>query len=180
MRAFRSLAVLVCLALVGCTVLGDLVNPSLVTALGLDPLTINPSQGVVVVAFKNSTSLPATFFGFSLVDETNPQRGARNFSSVVAPNATGNEVVNCPVTLVGPGALSSTFALSNVGAAVSSATATTNVSYLGEPFRLGESFQCGDVLEISLVAMSGTSSDPNSAATQASYVIRTRRIPAGS
>lgn len=148
------------LSLSGCVLLGDLVNENLVTSLGIDPAFIDPAQGVVVVAFDNTTRFPATFYAFSSADRLDLTRDSRNFSVAVDANSQGNEVLDCPVGVISPGELDDSFMPSTDLAATINGTITDDegntetvdatVAYGGVPLELGESFQCGDLIIVRL------------------------------
>ncbi len=163
-------AVLLTLPLLGCALVGDALDPTFVAQLGLDPATIISQPGVVLVAFNNTTNQPAVFQAFSTVDAIDPTRGARNFSVDVAGKEVKNEVVDCPVGLIAPGSLDASFAWQRVGATVTTGTATTAVEYGGVPVTAGQSFLCGDVIEIRLSAAAATGDQQN-------YLITVRVIP---
>jgi len=157
----------------GCAIATDVINPDFLVGLGIDPATVIRRQGVVLVAFVNQTSWPADFYAFSMANTADPRRGSRNFSTSVAAQKVRNEVVECPVEIISPGALTADYSVNfAVAAIVHEESTDATVAYTGVPLRLGESFQCGDVVEISLVRVSGTSAD-----AQQEYVITVRRVP---
>ena len=164
---------LVLLAVGGCGLVVDLFAPGLAQAVGLDPASIKPQQGTVIVAFNNTTRYPATFFAYESADAVNLARSSRNFSADIAAGKVGNEVLECPVGLISPGSLSSTFTVDGVAASVAGVAGTTGVlatvGYTGNPVISGSSFSCGDVIEIRLSA-GGTTEAPT-------FVISVRVIP---
>ncbi len=103
-RSIRIAALgLLAAGLGGCGIVGDFFAPTLAASLGLDPSTINPSQGTVIVAFHNMTQSPATFLAFKATNASDFTTGSRNFSVQVQPGQVGNEVLDCPVGLITPG-----------------------------------------------------------------------------
>jgi hypothetical protein len=141
-------------------VLGDLFDSSFLSSLGLDPALVSSSNGTVIVVFSNETTAPAQFFAFEQADASDPNRGARNFTQEVPAGQTRNEVLECPLGIVGPGTLDATFNPDTVGATVFTTTAgtagggtTTNavdVDYAGSVLFSGTDFHCGDVIKITL------------------------------
>ncbi|MBK9128613.1 MAG: hypothetical protein IPM13_12570 [Phycisphaerales bacterium] len=158
--------VLGCGLLGGCEVALDLVNPALLSALGIDTTSITGSPGVVLVAFNNTTSDPAIFYAFSAPNASNVLVGSRSFSTLIDGGDVGNEVVECPVQLLGPGQLDGsgigTLAVTVVPA---DGTNTVDVNYTGGLLQEGVAFRCGDVIEIRL------------SRTAAGYAVGVRIIP---
>jgi len=175
----RVLLGLVCVPLAGCMIASDLVNPDILSQLGLD--SAYASQGVVLVAFNNTTRYPAYFTAFYSQSATDLTVKARNFGALVEAHATRNEVLPCPVGLVSPGILGSDYSVSTLAATIDATTTTTSgtesvtaeVAYDGTPVQVGVAFFCGDVVEIRLTEQT-TSSDGT---TQSSFVISVRVIP---
>ena len=164
---------LVLLAGGGCGLVGDLFAPQFAQEFGLDPATIKPQQGTVLVAFDNTTRFPATFFAYESVDAQDLTRSSRNFSADVAAGKVANEVLDCPVGLISPGSLGSNFAVDRTavilaGTVGTTATGTT-LLYAGNPVISGSSFSCGDVIEIRLSA--------TGAADQPVFTVSVRVIP---
>ncbi len=159
----------------GCTILSDLLAPSLPLQLGLDPSTISPQQGVVLVAFNNTTQFPATFFAFEAANAQNLSASARNFSALVDAGQQQNEVLDCPVGVVAPGSLSATFTPETLAATVAGTAGTTTtvaqVAYAGPLLEAGHAYTCGDLIEITLSSTGGTGG------AQAGYAISVRVIP---
>jgi len=145
----------------GCVIVSDLFNSDTF------PFP-QPSQGVVIVAFNNTTSLNATFFAYESADASNPELDSRNFSAVVMGGEVANEVLDCPVEAVSPGALGADFTRSTVAAIVQDATGLVTVNYNG-PVLESPSFQCGDVVEIRL--------SRSTVGEQVQYLISVRVIP---
>jgi hypothetical protein len=157
--AISSLAVLV---VVGCGLVTDVFNSALATQLGLDPATVIPPKGTILVAFKNDTAFPAVFSAYKANNAQNLSLGARNFTVQVAANNVGNEVLECPVALVSPGALTAGFVASGSSAAiVQTATGSTTVAYTGQALVSGTVYTCGDVIEIRLSASAAATSQPS-------------------
>ncbi len=142
----------------GCTILSDLLNPSLATVFGLDPAILRPLQGTVIVAFRNLTRYPATFSAYESTNAVDPTLNQRFFSAEIAAGQVGNEVLDCPVEVIAP-----------VDVVLQTDTTAVQVTYGNVPLIAGQSFACGDVVEIG-VSTSGTGE-----ALQ--YVITVRVIP---
>ncbi len=167
------------LPLVGCALAGDLLNLNFIEQLGIDPATISPSQGVVMIAFVNNTAAPTVVFSaFSVANTADPRLGSRNFSVTVAAGEVKNEVVDCPVEALGPGSLTASFAVNPLAATVITTTGASQVQYTGQPLRLGESFQCGDLVEIALSPATATTTTDQGAGQQ-NFVLTIRRVPPG-
>ena len=150
------------LAVIGCGLVTDVFNQGLASQLGLDPAYVIPARGTVMVAFKNSTSFPVVFSAFKASDAQDHSLGARNFTVPVDTNDVGNEVLQCPVAVVSPGALNAAFAADNSRAAVVQAsTGTVTVAYQGQPLFSGATFTCGDVIEVRLSLSATPTSQPS-------------------
>jgi hypothetical protein len=158
----------VLLAVGACGLVSDALAPGLAQQIGLDPASIKPQQGTVIVAFNNTTRYPATFFAYQSADATDLTRSSRNFSADIAAGKVGNEVLDCPVGLIAPGSLDSTFNPAGVAASLAgvagSTVALAEVAYFGNSVISGSSFSCGDVIEIRLSA-GGTTEAPTFAIT---------------
>jgi hypothetical protein len=155
----------------GCAVLSDILAPSLPLQLGIDAATITPQEGVVLVAFNNTTPSQATFFAFEAINAQNLSAGSRNFSRLVDGGTQQNEVLDCPVGVVAPGSLSATFEPQTLAATVASTSGTTtnltSVQYTGPVLEAGSAFSCGDMIEITLSPTGG----------QAGFAITVRVVP---
>ena len=136
----------------GCAVVGDLLDPGLAVALGMDPATIKPQQGVVIVAFNNTTRYPAQFFAFESLDADDLTQSSRNFSAEVAAGQVQNEVLDCPVGLIAPGSLGDNFAYDSTAVVVTGPDFAEIKPYNGPPLLSGSSFSCGDLVEIRVSA----------------------------
>jgi hypothetical protein len=151
----RIVAVLACGLLIcgfGCAVAADAFNPSFFAGLGLDPATISPPPGTVIIAFENQTSGVATFFGFESAD-LDFTVDSRNFSVVAEPGEMRNEVLSCGIDVLSPGQLGENFAISPVAANVQTQEGATDVDYLGPPLVAGSEFVCGDVITVTLTTI---------------------------
>ncbi len=135
----------------GCMMAMDMLNPDVFSAFGIDPGTIYPSPGTVIVLFTNSTNALAFFTAFEAADAADLSRDARNFSVDVDPVSSRNEVLTCPVGVVAPGSLDAAFAIQTQAVTVFDAAGTTNVDYNGAPLTSPHDFSCGDVIEIQLI-----------------------------
>lgn len=138
----------------GCALVADLFDAGLASELGIDPATIKPQQGTILVAFVNNTRFTATFYGYKTSSPTDLRSGAKNFSAEVAAGEVQNEVLECPIGLVSPGSLGTDFSIDATAATLSDVAdgeaAVATVTYQGTPLVSGSTFACGDVVEIRL------------------------------
>jgi len=125
--------------LTGCLLAADLVNPTVLSAVGLDPATIIPPQGRVLIAFQNSTQGVAAF---AAVAYDSALDAILVSATDVAANETRTMVVDCPVGAVIP---------LMAGTVVNDALA--EVVYAGAPLVAGTDFVCGDVIEVRLIQL---------------------------
>ena len=155
----------------GCAILADALDPNLAVMLGLDPATISPQRGTIIVAFDNTTRFAAEFFAFESVEPEPADYvvDSRNFSVQVPAGQVRNEVLSCPVGAISPGSLDASFAPQTLAVQVTTDTEVTDVEYTGQALQAGTAYSCGDVIEIRLVA-TGT-------ATAQTYSISVRIIP---
>ena len=165
---------LVALPLGGCTIIADVFSSDLASQLGLDPATIKPSQGVVIVSFKNATSHAATFFAFAAQESTNLSAG-RNFSRPVAAGEVGNEVLDCPVGVIIPGSVGSANAINSSTVIVQTSSALETVTYGGDPLLVNQTYTCGDVVELGLYSTTA-STGTDTTATE-TFFLTVRVIP---
>jgi len=141
---------LAAVAIGGCTLATDLVNPTLATSLGL-PGSQSGERGVVIMAFNNTTRFPAVFLAFEAEDATDATSG-RNFSVQVQPGEVANEIIECPVAVLGPGTLGADLSVDTAAAVVVAGQNLATVEYAGGPLLSGTAYKCGDVIEVRLVA----------------------------
>lgn len=142
-RLVRRLACgVMLLPLCGCVIVSDLFAP------GLLPVA-STSQGVIIVAFNNTTRYPAEFIAYEAVDSSDLSRGARVFSLEVGSGEVGNEVLECPVEEISPGGLDESFGRTTNAVIVTTDEGQTQVQYTG-PALESPDFGCGDVIEIRL------------------------------
>lgn len=130
----------------GCQIAADFINPSVYTALGLDPDTVTPPQGRIVVAFNNTTASLATFF---VTVANSDLTDLREASAEVGGGQTGNAVFDCPIDLVLPGGIA-TGDQGTPAVVVTTAMGNVVVNYAGVAIEAGRDFQCGDVIEVRL------------------------------
>ncbi|MBU0617817.1 MAG: hypothetical protein KKI02_08880 [Planctomycetes bacterium] len=141
----------VLLSLAGCAMATDLINPSFLSTLGIDPATIIRSQGRVVIAFQNSTSGVADFgahvsSGLSATEQDSDVIYVED----VPANETRTMVVDCPAAVVTP-----------LGSSVFGEVAgMVMVEYAGAPLVEGDDFFCGDVIEMRIVETGTGTADP--------------------
>src|ERR1051326_275006 len=99
-----ALGLLCILGGTGCPVAADFFNPNVFGTIGIDPNTVKPPQGTVIVLFKNNTQSPAVFTAFESSTITNfTTQNSRNFSVGVEAGQSQNEVLDCPVRIITPG-----------------------------------------------------------------------------
>jgi len=173
-RPLRWALCLLVLPALGCVVGADLLSPVLAYTLGYDPASLTGQQGTVIVAFYNQTPYPAQFRAFESLDAADLTRDSRNFSAVVGAMDVANEVLSCPVGVVSPGTLGADFSLAGadpIAAVVQAGDGTVEVSYGGQPLLSGETYSCGDVVEIRLYSAGGGGE------TDAAYGVTVRVIP---
>ena len=153
-RRFGLLAALLVAAvpLMGCAFAADLINPSFFASLGLDPATIVPPAGRVIVAFKNDTTGVAAFSAVVALTQEAADGTSTNASDVtvlaadnVAAGETRTLVVDCPF-----------FAIQPADFVVVTSSGTATWSYQGFAIQYGEDFDCGDIVEISVVQVVNT------------------------
>jgi hypothetical protein len=151
------------LPVAGCALLVDALAPSLPLQLGLDPATIKPQQGVVIVAFNNTTQFPAEFFAYEIANVRDTRTTSRNFSATVEAGQQQNEVLDCPVDRLAPGSLDASFApvttAVNVSGAAGGQAVAATVAYTGPVLEANNAYNCGDLIEIRLSA-TGTGTNP--------------------
>jgi hypothetical protein len=160
---------------------GDLVNPDVLSQLGLDSLLT--ARGTVLVAFNNTTRFPAYFTAFYSQDAQDLTVKSRNFGTLVEARSVRNEVLQCPVGLVSPGILDSDYTINTLAATINSTITTTTgatsvsaeVAYEGVPVQVGTAFFCGDVIEIRLTEQATATG--GTGGTQALFVVSLRVIP---
>lgn len=166
---------LVALPVGGCAIISDVFATGLAEQLGLDPATIKPSQGVLIVSFKNATSHAAVFSAFAAEEATNLSAG-RNFSRPVAAGAVGNEVLDCPVGVVIPGSVGADNAIDSSAVVVQTSSALETVTYAGDPLLVTQTYKCGDVVELGLYSTTTSTGTDSTTATETFY-LTVRVIP---
>lgn len=156
-RAMQGLLLALAVApLTGCLLAVDVFDPGLWTQLGIDPATIYRPPGTIIIAFNNQTQYAAEFRAFTLTDLNDITRGSRNLVTAVDPNEVVNEVLDCPIGLISPGGLAADFSIDVVGALVAVVSEegaemmTVEYDTPALSLRSGESYSCGDVIEIRL------------------------------
>lgn len=150
----RLLGALALFMVSGCGLVGDLFNEDAVRQLGLDPATVFGEDGTVIVALYNTTRVTADFNAWWSLDASNLTAKSRNFSVEVEGGAVKNEVLQCPIGVISPGSLDANFVASDVAVVLDSGE---QVTYTGPVLLSGSSFLCGDVIEIRLLPIGGTS-----------------------
>lgn len=168
----RRLSLGLLVALAGCGVVADLINPDFVTGFGLDAGVVRPSQGIILVAFNNQTRSEAALLAFMSRNANDLTRDSRNILVVVEPRQVRNEVLDCPVGVISPGSLGADFSISSAAALVGG----TEVTYDGPPVVSGVAFRCGDVVEIRLEEVTGAGTGGEGEAN-VDYRVTLRVIP---
>lgn len=138
------------LSAAGCGVLVDPLNPGLISSLGLDPASVQRPPGRVIMAFENDTTSPAIFVAYHAGDSSDLTKDPQNFSVQVEAAETRNAVIDCPIGIMGPGAILEDFTIGNTAAGVDTANGQVAVLYLGTPLISGSDFNCGDVIVVRL------------------------------
>lgn len=139
----------------GCAIGIDVFNPGLVSALGLDPAYFQGQQGKIIVAFDNKTGSPALFSAYAADNADDLTTGINNFQVSVDPNESGNEVLDCPVDLIGFGTVTNG-AVDLVTVTILGAGGTGTVSYAGQPLIAPGELDCGDLVLLTLRETGGT------------------------
>ncbi len=142
-------------ALGGCAFVADFVNPQVFPLLGIEADALTGNRGVVLIVFNNTTQSDATFFGFSAKNASDLSRDSRNFSTFVPAGENRNEVIECPVDVLGSGQIDAD-SVSTTAAIVGTAA----IAYDNGVLESGSAFVCGDVIEVRLVA-TGAGTDQN-------------------
>ena len=142
------------LSLAGCAMVTDLINPSFLSTLGVDPATVIRPQGRVVIAFQNST-VATVDFGATVASSLTALESSTDYvyARDVAPNETRTMVVDCPAPVIMPIApIGGTMATAiGQGAEVEGSTVedtTFVVVYAGAALEEGRDYECGDVVEV--------------------------------
>lgn len=173
-RAWWWIAIGLLLPTAGCMLGSDFLSSTFLAQLGLDSAAMSGQNGVVIVVFNNTTRANATFYAFEADSSSAPGPQSRNFSVEVDPAQTRNEVLDCPVEAISPGILGANFSLTAFTRTAISVTeggeggTSTTVSYAGQPLVSGETYFCGDVVEIRLYQTE-----------QGAYQMAVRIIPGG-
>jgi hypothetical protein len=137
------------LALTGCAIVTDMINPEFLSSLGLNPEYINRGSGRIVLAFRNSTSNVVLSMGATTADDPylsldNVDLAGEDFNFWDVENLAAGEtrtlVVDCPIYLVLPAA-----------ATVLAGEGAEQVEYTGVFLLNEEDYRCGDVIEIEVI-----------------------------
>ncbi len=149
-----AVALIVAVPLMGCIFAADLMNPEFFSSLGLDPATIVPPAGRVIVAFKNDTTGVASFSALvAYTEQVDSEGNALDVSRLAALNVDAGEtrtlVVDCPFVSVLP---------EQFAVATSGGVATW--TYQGISVVYGKDFSCGDIVEISIVQIVNADGTP--------------------
>lgn len=156
--------------LLGCAIATDLVNPDLIQGLGLDQNVISPPLGTVIVVFQNATTSLATMCVAEVPssDLSTLQTACHD----VPAGETRNYVFDCPVTTIMPGIgdtgtdQTATTIAGTAAATVVTGTTAVVVDYDGSPLRSGLEFNCGDVIQITLIPSAATGTNTAAFAIQ--------------
>ena len=166
-----------CVALSGCVLAADMINPAFLFSVGIDPVLVLPQSGTVIVTFRNDSGAPAVFYAYELTDARNPAAGGRNFSVEVPRGQVRNEVLFCPVGVISLGVVGADGTTADTtGAQVFGAAdaAGADVAYEGTPLRAGVEYSCGDVISVRLVRGGGTGTDAAAAYSFLVEIVRGR------
>ncbi len=132
----------------GCVFLGDLLAPDVAASLGVPA----PAQsiGSVVVRVKNDTTQQAVLSVLA-----GGVTAPANLSADTAAGGSENFVLDCPVGFVRPAGVAAGVSVSDLNSAAASVIAadgmTIDVTYTGSTLESDATFDCGDVIEVSLV-----------------------------
>lgn len=159
-------AVMALAPLTGCIFAADLINPAAITALGLDPNSINLPVGTVLVVFVNDTDQPAIFTAFQQTDPLDVNSG-RTFQVGVDPDSNSNEVLSCPTGQISLGA---PVVAGTVGTAANVLVGAAVAVFTGDPVLEGVDYLCGDLIEYRVSVIPG--GDP-----LADFVVTARVVP---
>lgn len=157
-----------------CVIAADLINPALLFQLGLDPGSLRPPPGKVLVVYVNDTDVLVEFQAYQANDPDDLAGGGVVISAnEVPPGENSNDQFECPTGAISLGQVDANFAVNNTGALVfNQPGAGTAIPYNGTVMREGVDYNCGDVIEFRITAVTGQ--DQNQ---QQGFVIRARRIP---
>lgn len=141
----------------GCAIAGDVFNSDLLGVFGLDPATVIPDPGRVVIAYHNATTGVASFSSAVSDDTLDPTSNAKSIiSSNLLAGETRAMVVDCPVGVITPGAPATDFSTGTTAAfVVTEAGELVEVAYNGFPLVSGNDFGCGDVIQVRVVESAG-------------------------
>lgn len=182
MRRPRMIAKVACglvmLPLMGCAIGTDLINPALLTQLGLDIATVIPQTGVTIVTFTNSTNRFASFFAVVADDADDLAAGIMELESDVPAGVSRSEAVDCTFESVTFGQADFANFTANTAAAVVIGAAggaeAVTVAYLGAPLEMGSDFLCGDVIEAELIEIAGVGEEQGNVFALRVRVVRGR------
>ena len=145
-KTLRFFSLVGCLTLLsplmGCAMAIDLVSPDFIATLGLDPATVIPSQGRIVIAFKNSTqfTIAECFVSIAVDNSTSAEDYIRISARDIAANETRTMLADCPVGIILPGS-----------AVVQQDAGGPAVEYGGGAIMCGYDYLCGDVIQVEVV-----------------------------
>lgn len=155
----------------GCVFATDLVNPDLLTGLGVDVDTVIPPQGRIVVAFNNTTDVNAEMRVATSKNSSTPET---DFSVEPIPVAAGevrSVAYSCPVAVVAPGdSIAENFLTGGIAAVVGVGDNVVEIPYTADLLLSGRDFSCGGVIEIRLIETGGGDNE-------AGFAIRVQVIP---
>lgn len=142
----------------GCVLATDLINPALLTGLGLDIGTLRPDPGTIILVFVNATGFPVEFHTVVSTDQVDLSKNSKNVTVLVLPDEQNqNEVLDCPVGLVRPGEVTDEFDVETRGAIVYDGEGNegTDVAYEFASLLAQRDYSCGDVIQITLLPVGG-------------------------
>jgi hypothetical protein len=148
-KSIRFVALMTCITLaapiIGCVFAADLVNPAVLSSLGLNPASFAPTRGVVVLAFVNDSTVPTRFYAYSL-GTAGDLSTASNLVVDVEPSDVRFMALDCPVDAFSPGNVADAAVVAT--AVLQTDTEAFEFAWEGDVLVAGADFQCGDVIEL--------------------------------
>ncbi|MFN0138172.1 MAG: hypothetical protein ACKVS9_18870 [Phycisphaerae bacterium] len=136
----------------GCAVATDLVNPDLLTGLGVDVDTVISPQGRLIVTFNNTTNFPAEMFVSVSTNSTDPSASFSTDSVPVAAGEARSLAYSCPIAVIAPGdVIDQNFGATGTVAVIGAGDAVVEIGQDSAALVSGRDYSCGAVIEIRLV-----------------------------
>jgi hypothetical protein len=134
----------------GCVLASDLLNRDLLLSFGLDPETIVPASGVVLVTLTNNTSTVVEFRVLRADDPDNPAASYDTLDATVLAGETDNKALRCPTGMITLADVGDNDAVDPANAVIvfdaADPTQGTAVAYAGAALREGVDYDCGDIV----------------------------------